>query len=189
MSERDMQDYMSWYLEIRNYFKEKSKHDPANINDDLVFEVELMKQVEINIDYILSLVAKYKDNQEDKEILGAIMSAMNSSSSMRQKKPLIEAFLAVVNGFDDVIEGWYEFVKSQKEIALSEIIQSEKLKPEETKKFIEDSFESGEIKTTGTDIDALLPPVSRFGGGNRAKKKETVIEKLRTFFDMFSGVS
>ena len=70
------------------------------------------------------------------------MSAMNSSSSMRQKKPLIEAFLAVVNGFDDVIEGWYEFVKSQKEIALSEIIQSEKLKPEETKKFIEDSFES-----------------------------------------------
>ena len=53
---------------------------------------------------------------------------------------------------------------------------------------MEDSFRNGEIKTTGTDIDKIMPPVSRFGGGNRAAKKQTIIEKLKAFFDRFFGV-
>ena len=69
-----------------------------------------------------------------------------------------------------------------------EIITDEKLKEDETRKFLEDCFRNGEIKTTGTDLDKILPPVSRFGGGNRAAKKQTVIDKLKTFFERFFGI-
>ena len=155
-----------------------------------MYEIELVKQIEINIDYILMLVAKYKDTHgEDKEVLVSIQKAIDSSPNLRSKKALIEGFIAGLNDIDDVLNGWREFVADQREKALDEIIQTEKLKPVETKKFIEDSFEAGEIKTTGTDIDKLLPPVSRFGGGNRAGKKETVIDKLKKFFEMFFGVN
>ena len=154
-----------------------------------MYEIELMKQIEINIDYILLLVAKYKESHcEDKELLVSIQKAIDSAPNLRSKKQLIEGFIAELNNDDDVITGWQGYVSEQKEKALQEIIETEKLKPEETRRFIEDSFEAGEIKTTGTDIDNLLPPVSRFGGSNRAKKKETVIEKLKAFFEKFFGV-
>lgn len=190
LSDRDMQDYMSRYQDIYDWMrKNRETHESANIIDDIVFEIELVKQIEINIDYILLLVVKYKESHgEDKEVLVSIQKAIDSSSSMRSKKALIESFIAGLNDIDDVPHGWREFVSAKKEQELEAIIQEEKLKPEETRKFIEDSFASGEIKTTGSDIDKLLPPMGRFGGSNRAKKKETVIEKLRKFFDMFFGV-
>ncbi len=68
------------------------------------------------------------------------------------------------------------------------IITEEKLKPEDTRKFIENAFRDGEIKTAGTDIDKLMPPVSRFGGGGRAKKKQGVIDKLKAFFEKYFGI-
>ena len=64
----------------------------------------------------------------------------------------------------------------------------EKLKPEETRKFVANAFRDGTIKTTGTEIDKLMPPVSRFGGGGRAQKKQGVIDKLKGFFDKFFGI-
>lgn len=73
-----------------------------------------------------------------------------------------------------------EFVKEQKDTELKAIINEEKLKPDETVKFIDNSFRDGELKTTGTDIDLIMPPVSRFGGG-RQKKKEGIIVKLKKF--------
>ena len=69
-----------------------------------------------------------------------------------------------------------------------EIVNSEKLKEAETRKFLENAFRDGEIRTTGTDIDKLLPPVSRFGGGERAAKKQGVIDKLKEFFERFFGI-
>ena len=77
----------------------------------------------------------------------------------------------------------------EREKELQAIIQSENLKEEETRKFIEDSFKNGEIKTSGTDIDKLMPPVSRFGSGKRAEKKQTIIDKLKAFFERFFGIA
>ena len=190
LTERDLQDYMSRYQDTYQWIKDHKVHDVADVIDDIVYEIELVKQIEINIDYILLLVAKYKDSHgEDKEVLVSIQKAMDSSPNLRSKKKLIEGFIAKLNDIDDVLLGWRDFVSAKKEQELDVIIQEEKLKPEETHKFMEDSFEAGEIKTTGADIDKLLPPVSRFGGGNRAKKKETVIEKLKNFFNMFFRVN
>lgn len=190
LTERDLQDYMSRYQDTYQWIKDHKVHDVADVIDDIVYEIELVKQIEINIDYILLLVAKYKDSHgEDKEVLVSIRKAMDSSPNLRSKKKLIEGFIARLNDIDDVLLGWRDFVSAKKEQELDVIIQEEKLKPEETHKFMEDSFEAGEIKTTGSDIDKLLPPVSRFGGGNRAKKKETVIEILKNFFNMFFRVN
>ena len=72
---------------------------------------------------------------------------------------------------------------------LAAIITEERLKPEETWQYIETALQAGEIKTTGTDIDRLMPPVSRFGGGNRAAKKQGIIDKLKAFFDKFFGIA
>jgi type I restriction enzyme R subunit len=86
------------------------------------------------------------------------------------------------------MNGWNGFVAQQREDDLVALIQEEKLKPEETRIFLENSFREGEIKTVGTDIDRIMPPVSRFGGGNRSEKKQTVIDKLKTFFEKYFGV-
>ena len=71
---------------------------------------------------------------------------------------------------------------------MSALITEEKLKEEETRKYIDNAFRDGGIKTTGTDIDKLMPPVSRFGGGNRAGKKQGIIDKLMAFFEKYFGV-
>ena len=190
LSERDLQDYLGRYQDLRDEWKrrreDKQKED---ITDDIVFEIELIKQIEINIDYILRLVKKYHDSHcEDKEVLIDIRKAMDASPELRSKKALIETFIAGINDVDDVLTEWRSFVVEQKEKELASIVAEENLKPEETRKFVENAFRDGEIKTTGTDIDKLMPPVSRFGGGNRAEKKQTIIDKLLAFFEKYFGI-
>lgn len=189
LSEGEMQDYLSryndLYLEWKKYREEHTKED---ITDDIVFEVELIKQVEINIDYILLLVKKYHDSHcEDKEVLISINKAIDSSLELRSKKALIETFIAGINDIDDVMLEWREFVAKQKELELATIIAEMQLKDKETRKFMEYSFRDGVMKTTGTDIDKIMPPMSRFGGG-REKKKLSVIERLKQFFERFFGL-
>lgn len=188
LSEREYQDYQSIYIDL--YQKRKPKDtDKESINDDIIFEIELIKQVEINIDYILMKVAEYyKSNKEDKEILVDIKKAIDSSIELRSKKELIEGFIDRVNSSKNVTEDFKKFVREEKEKDLEKVIEEEKLKPEETKKFIDNSLRDGVLKTTGTDIDKLLPAVSRFGGGNRVEKKTGVIEKLKGFFDKYLGL-
>ena len=189
LSERDMQDYQSRYNDLYEEWKRiRESGEKENINDDIVFEIELIKQIEINIDYILLLVKKYHDSHgEDKEVLISIHKAVDSSLELRSKKALIENFIAGINEVEDVLNEWHAFVAEQKEKELEQIITEERLKPEETKKFIEYPFRDGYIKTTGTDIDKILPPISRFGGG-REKKKAAVIEKLTRFFERYYGI-
>lgn len=188
LSDRDLQDYQSIYLDLWHEIK-PGKSEKENINDDIVFEIELIRQVEINIDYILMLVVKYHDsNCEDKEILVTIDKAINSSIQLRSKKELIENFIRTVNASTEVDEDWRRFVLEQKETDLSAIIAEEKLKPEETRKFIDNSFRDGTLKTIGTDIDKIMPPVSRFGSGGRATKKQGVIDKLMKFFEKYFGL-
>ena len=189
LSDRQMQDYQSHYLDLRDKWRRRKTGEKENINDDLIFETELIRQVEINIDYILLLVQKYHDsNCTDKEILVNISKAIGSSLQLRSKKELIENFISSVNADTDVDQGWREYVQRRKAEELQEIIESEHLKPEETEKFIESSFRDGQVRTTGTDIDKILPPMSRFGGGNRKEKKKTVIEKIRSFFEKYFGL-
>lgn len=190
LSEREYQDYQSVYIDLYEEIKKTKNTDKENINDDIIFEIELIKQVEINIDYILMKVAEYyKSNKKDKEILVDIKKAINSSIELRSKKELIEGFIDRVNSSKNVTDDFKKFVKEEKEKDLEKVIEEEKLKPEETKKFIDNSLRDGVLKTTGTDIDKLLPPVSRFGGGNRAEKKLGVIEKLKGFFDKYLGLT
>lgn len=190
LSERDMQDYQGRYNDLYDEWRTRRKDaEKEDITDDIVFEIELIKQVEINIDYILLLVKKYHDgHQEDKEILVSIHKAIDSSLELRSKKALIENFIAGINDVDDVLLEWREFVIKQKEIELAAIISEEGLKDEETRKFVERSFRDGIMKTTGTDIDKIMPAMSRFDGA-RDKKKDTVIQRMLLFFDRFFGIS
>lgn len=189
LSPIDFQDYTGTYHDVYNEMKPKPG-DKDSILDDVVFEMELVKQVEVNIDYILMLVGKYHDsNCKDKEILVAIDKAIKSSLQLRSKKELIENFIATINTSTDVNADWQKFVKKQRQEDMKQLIAEEKLKPAETEKFMENSFRDGVLKTTGTDIDKLMPPVSRFGGGGlRDKKKQGIIAKLKAFFEKYFGI-
>ena len=189
LSVRDFQDYQSVYIDLYHEFTRDKDADKERINEDIEFEIELIRQVEINIDYILMLVAKYHaSNCQDKSILVSIDKAIGSSMQLRSKKELIENFIETVNASTKVDEDWRKFVHEQKEADLEALISEEKLKQKATRKFIENSFRDGMLKTTGTDIDKIMPPVSRFGGGNRAEKKQGIIDKLAQFFEKYFGL-
>ena len=190
ITEHDLQDYLGRYQDLRDEWKRRREQgESIDIIDDIVFEIELIKQIEINIDYILMLVKKYHDTHcEDKEVLITINKAIDASPELRSKKSLIETFIAGINEVEDVMAEWHDYVVAKREEDLENIIKEERLKPEETRKFLENAFHDGEIKTAGTDIDNLMPPVSRFGGGKRAEKKQGVISKLKTFFEKYFGI-
>lgn len=190
ITEHDLRDYLSRYQDLHDEWKRKREQGKStDIIDDIVFEVELIKQIEINIDYILMLVKKYHDTHcEDNEMLITITKAIDASPELRSKKELIENFIAGINDVEDVMKEWHDYVAEKREEELVQIIKEEKLKEPETRKFLENAFRDGEIKTAGTDIDKLMPPVSRFGGRNRAVKKQGVIDKLKLFFEKFFGV-
>lgn len=190
ITEHDLRDYLSRYQDLHDEWKRKREQGKStDIIDDIVFEVELIKQIEINIDYILMLVKKYHDTHcEDNEMLITITKAIDASPELRSKKELIENFIAGINDVEDVMKEWHDYVAEKREEELVQIIKEENLKEPETRKFLENAFRDGEIKTAGTDIDKLMPPVSRFGGRNRAVKKQGVIDKLKLFFEKFFGV-
>ena len=191
LSERDFQDYLGTYTDIYEELKGgKNDGEAESIKDDIVFEMELVKQVEVNIDYILMLVAKYHEsNCTDKEILVSIDKAIKSSLALRSKKELIDGFIARINVQTDIMNDWSKFVKEQKETDLKNLIEEENLNEKETRRFIDNSFREGQVKTTGTDIEKILPPMRLFGGGNKKERKETIIKKVMKFFDKYFGIS
>ena len=190
LSERDFQDYLGRYQDLRDEWQNRrSTGDKEDITDDIVFEIELIKQIEINIDYILMLVKKYHDSHcNDKEVLITIQKAVDASPELRSKKALIETFIQGINDVSDVLLEWRTFVAEEKEKQLAAIIAEENLKDQETRRFMEHAFRDGSVRTTGTDIDKLMPPISRFGDGNRVEKKQTIIVKLQAFFERFFGI-
>ena len=189
VSERDMQDYQSMYIDVYNKFRNREKHDKEDISEDVVFEIELVKQVEVNIDYIMLLVAKYHDEHSgNAEIRLSITKAIDSSIELRNKKDLIENFIdSLTPEITDVDVVWHEYVQRQKEQELENIINEERLKPEETRRFVEASFRDGSIRENGTEVAAILPPMSRFSK-DRATKKETVLSRLKAFFERFRDI-
>jgi type I restriction enzyme R subunit len=188
LSEREFQDYQSMYIDLYQELRPKEKGDKENINDDIVFEMELVHQVEFNIDYILLLVEKYHDsNCKDKTVLVAIDSAVNSSIELRSKKELIMRFIERVNASSLGKGDWQYFVRESKEEDLAALIAAEKLKDEDARRFLDKTFRDGALKTTGTDIDRILPPMSRFEG-DRAAVKQAIVDRLAEFFEKYVGL-
>ena len=196
ITEFDTQDYLTWYNDIHEELRPGGKEQKDDIEDDLVFEMELVKQIQINIPYILSLVKEYHDkNCGDQTIIAKIQKAIGSSPDMRDKKDLIMKFIEKMTpehseGEGDIDKEWSDYIAKEREAELSSIIKDERLKPEETKKFIDQAFEDGYVTSTGLAITNVLPPMPLFGGGkaNREKKKETVLTKLTGFFNKFFNV-
>ncbi len=191
LTERDFQDYRSIYLNLYAEFRGQDAAEKESINDDVVFEIELIKQVEVNVDYILLLVEQWREargNGSDVEMaaLMNILRAIDSSITLRNKRDLILAFVDSVNVTGDTSEDWRRFVDAKKAEELEELIVAEGLKPEETRAFVEEAFRDGAIPTAGTAITKILPPVSRFAAdGNHALKKQTVLARLVAFFDRY----
>jgi type I restriction enzyme R subunit len=190
---RDLQDYQSRYLNIYQDFRQRNGGEKESIIDDVVFEIELIKQVEINVDFILMLVHQYraaKGDGDDKEIRASIDRAIESSPTLRNKKDLIQQFVDSLSITSDVEMEWREFVSARRDHELNKIIEDEGLDSDATRLFIEAAFRDGAIQPTGTAVTKILPPVSRFSvSGAHAVKKQTVLEKLSAFFERFIGIS
>src|SRR3989339_2283744 len=163
LSDRDIQDYHSAYIDIYNEFRKNVKDEKENVNDDLVFEMELIKQVDINIDFILELIKKYhEDHVKNRELLLDINKAIDSSVELRNKKDLINQFIATLDVHSIVDDDWQKFVEGKKVEELETIIESESLDHDATYAFIKNAFRNGNVTTTGTAITKILPPVTRF---------------------------
>lgn len=191
LTERDIQDYHSAYIDLYNELRKGKEDEKENINDDLVFEMELIKQIEINIDYVLGLVKKYhEDHIKNRELLVDINKAIDSSVELRNKKDLINQFIASLDIESVVDDDWQKFVEKRKIEELEHIIESEKLDHDATYTFVRNAFRNGSVATTGTAIAKVLPPVSRFSpDGERTKKREGVLQKLTGFFERFFDIS
>ena len=191
LTERDVQDYHSAYIDLYKEFRDLNRRDSENINDDIVFEMELIKQVEINIDYILMLIKKYhEDHVKNREIKIDIYKAIDSSVELRNKKELIETFIESLTPTTDVDDDWHKFVDEKKMEELDRIIGEENLNREATYNFVDNAFRDGYVQTTGTALTKVLPPMSRFSArSERPRKRENVLAKLSEFFNKFWDIS
>ncbi len=190
LTPRDEQDYRSVYTDLYHKWR-KDKQDKTIINDDLVFEVELLKQVDINIDYILMLVQKYHDgNCQDKTIIADIERAIKSSYKLRNKKDLIDAFIESLNKSDDVTDDWKKYIEQKKEAELADIIAEENLDDDAARKFVNRAFDEGEVPESGTEITTLMKSKpSRFApAGSYAQMKNRILERLKGYLERFKGM-
>lgn len=215
LTEREWQEYNALYIDLYEEWKKKynelkkekeadnsinidisdlnislQSSPDVNIYDEVIFQIELIKQVEMNIDYILNLIKKYKnDNQDNTELMTGIEKSIDSSMELRNKKDLILSFVNTISPQSNVDNDWKNYIQEQKSIELNKIIEEEHLKKEETYNLVNDIFESGFIQTNGTDINKILPSISLFSNDNaRLKKRENVLEKLAVFFDRFKDI-
>lgn len=187
---RDEQDYRGVYTDLYRKWRGE-KEEAAIINDDLVFEIELLKQVDINIDYILMLVQKYHDsNCADKTIIADVERAISASYELRNKRDLIEAFIDSLESSEDVAADWERYVAEAKERELSAIIEEEALDGEATRRFMADALAEGGVPESGTGVIGLMTrKPSRFAPANAyAETKARVLERLKGFFERFRGL-
>lgn len=193
LTDRQGQDYRSVYLDLYAEFREDQDAEKEQIVDDVVFEIELVKQVEINVDYILMLVQKYRDEHgdgDDKEIRAEITRAVDASPSLRNKKDLIEDFVASLTTDGEIDHEWRRFIEVRRVAELEAIIADESLRPDETYAYMQAAFLNGAIQTSGTAITGVLPATSRFSAdGGHGEKKQRVVTRLSTFFERFFALS
>ncbi len=192
LDNRDVQDYQSLYLNLYAEFRGTADSDKEPVNDDVVFEIELIRQVEINVDYILMLVEQYlkkKGSGEDRKIRASMERAISASPSLRSKKDLIERFVDSISAKAVIDAQWVAFVTTRKEEELDRIIVEEHLDPVGTRLFMDNAFRDGAVPVTGTAVTKILPPASRFGRNNdHSVKKQMVLDRLSAFLERFSGL-
>jgi type I restriction enzyme R subunit len=191
LTERDVQDYTSIYLDLADKYRNSEKKDKEDICDDVVFEMELVKQVEVNIDFILFLVEQYrKSHKQDGEIRVKISKAIDSSPDLRDKKELIEQFIDQLTPHSEVDAAWRTYVNAEKLRQFNVIVEEERLNPERAVDFIENAYERGYVPEGGMELDGIMPPINPFDpNANREGKIATVLERLKAFFNRFSSIS
>ena len=192
LSDRENQDYRSVYLNLWAEYRRTQDGDKESIVDDLVFEIELIKQVEINVDYILMLVEKWRATRGDgdnKEVRVEISRAVSASPTLRSKKDLIEEFVDCLSPDGEVGREWTDFITAKRDAELDQIILAEGLQPDATREFVGRAFRDGAVQATGTAVTRILPPVSRFAAhGGHDERKQRVLERLGAFFERFFGL-
>ena len=186
LSDFELQDYLSIYNDLHDELK-VVKDKGEDVSSDIVFEMELVKQIVVNIDYILDLIQKHHmENTMNREIPVDVRRAITSNPELRSKMDLIEIFIQKTNLSEDIHSDWSEFVKQEREKALTEMIKTEKLHNEETRNLIDKLFRSGQFEISDAELSKIMPPVSRFGKSNRIELKEKLKAKLKDFFDKYN---
>ena len=181
MTEREFQDFSSVYLDLKDKFKKKRKENPEDdAFDEIVFEVDLIKANEINVDYILDLLEKHENFAE-------ICPLIRSSEILRTKEDLLEKFYQDYDKQENIHTAWHEFINGEKQVELANIIKEENLNAELAQQLMDNAFRNGQLNETGTGLSRILPKMSRFGG-NRDVKKHKVLDKLKTYFERFTGI-
>ena len=196
-SDRIIQDYKSTYNDIRGWLrreKEGNKSEKSRIDwDDVVFEVDLLKSQEINLDYILELIYEKNKNTKDKNMLiDEIRRIVRASTGNRAKESLIVAFinqtdLDEIQDKASIIDAFFQFAQKEQKREAEELIMEEKLNEEAAKRYILTSLRKEYASENGTDLNEILPKMSPLNPQYHTKK-QSVFEKISTFVEKFKGV-
>lgn len=197
LEERTVQDYRSKYNDIREWIRrEREGKEKGNSKidwDDVVFEVDLLKSQEINLDYILELIYEKNKNTKDKNILiDEIRRIVRASTGNRAKESLIVAFinqtdLDEIQDKASIIDAFFQFAQMEQKREAEELIMEEKLNEEAAKRYILTSLRKEYASENGTDLNEILPKMSPLNPQYHTKK-QSVFEKISTFVEKFKGV-
>lgn len=194
---RAEQDYRSTYNDIRDWLrqrKESNDKDNSTINwDDVVFEVDLLKSQEINLDYILALIFEHHKKNQDKEVLiEEIRRTVRSSLGNRAKESLIVDFINQTN-LDDIpdkaslIDAFFLFAQNEQQKEAETLIQEENLNVDAAKRYISTSLKREYASENGTALNEVLPKMSPLNP-QYLTKKQTIFQKIAAFVEKFKGV-
>ena len=196
-SERIIQDYKSTYNDIRDWLrreKERKKLEKSRIDwDDVIFEIDLLKSQEINLDYILELIFENNKKKMDKSsLIEEIRRVIRSSVGNRAKESLIVDFIhdADLNAVSDkaeIIKAFFEYAQTRQKKEASDLIASENLNEREAKYYMEISLKREYASENGTDFNNILPKMSPLNPLYLTKKHK-VFEKIAAFVEKFKGV-
>jgi len=197
LKERTVQDYRSTYNDIRDWLRRErfgKESEESKIDwDDVVFEVDLLKSQEINLDYILELIFEHNKKTKDKDTLIAeIRRVIRSSVGNRAKESLVVDFinetdLDTLQDKANVIDSFFAYAQSKQRSEASELIAEENLNEEEAKRYITASLKHEYASEKGTELNALLPKMSPLNP-QYLTKKQSVFQKLTVFVEKFKGV-
>lgn len=196
-STREIQDYRSTYNDIKSWYEnERSNQEDSESKvdwDSIVFEVELLKSQEINLDYILELIFETNKKVSDKdELVSEITRTIRASLGNRAKEDLIVAFIhdSDLDSFadkSDIIEQFFIFAQGEQKREADELIQIEGLNEQSAKRYIQASLKHEYASENGNDLNEALPKMSPLNPQYRTKK-QTVFQKISRFVEKFKGI-
>ena len=197
LTDRAAQDYRSTYNDIREWLRrqrEENKHDEIKIDwDDVVFEVDLLKSQEINLDYILELVFEHNQKTKDKDaLIDEVRRLIRSSIGNRAKESLVVDFInqTDLEGIEDkagIIEAFFDYAQQQQRIEAEKLIAEEQLNVEKAKRYIHKSLKDEFASVNGTALNEILPKMSPLKPEFLPKKRK-VLQKIVDFVEKFKGV-